>query len=420
MKKRLLFLSTLVAFTLVGCSQSNGNTSETSNVISTSNTVTTTADEKFEVSFVDYLGKKETKEFNVSDYTTVLSALEELCDVESADSQYGTSIYGINNSFSDGNWAIMIYENGAAAPTGIDGLHIDAGDKFEFRHECWNTTKSGYGTFDEYDVLVDKAIYNYVNNKFKTTLKETTTWSGSTYWEDMALYKLINAEGAYGKLYDQSLFNADLLNTDLKSSIASADISKITGTDLFKYYYAARLVKDDFTEFKNTYSSYIESFTQYADFGEYTIPFVTSTAKTLGLLDKLSDDVKNTTYRADSSQWGPDGLSWQLTGMASLGDIPSTDLAEIDFAKLENSYSKDVSLSSMILPYAASNKSVRTLKNDKSEDVIKYLFDNYFDEATMKFTTETSDSDYSSNQIYAALVAYKIQRDTNKACNLFE
>ena len=37
----------------------------------------------------------------------------------------------------------------------------------------------------------------------------------------------------------------------------------------------------------------------------------------------------------------------------------------------------------------------------------------------MKFTTEAGASDYSSNQIYAALVAYKIQRDSSAKFNLF-
>jgi hypothetical protein len=38
----------------------------------------------------------------------------------------------------------------------------------------------------------------------------------------------------------------------------------------------------------------------------------------------------------------------------------------------------------------------------------------------MQFDTEKLSNDMSSNQIYAALVAYKIQRDTASAQNLFE
>ena len=376
---------------------------------------------EYAVSFTNYLGNTESAYFKVNDYSTVLEALSSFADVNASTSDYGTYINSINNSFFDNNWAIMVYENYESSAVGVDGLQIDAGDVFEFKHECWNTVESGWGTFDEYDILVDQVIYHYAKDRFKTTLNDTTTWTGSTYWEDMALYKLITAESQYGgPLYDTNLFNTSLINADLKTAISSKNVEELEGTDLFKFYYAARLTDLDLTAFTTKYGAYVESFTEYGEWGEYTIPFVTSTAKTLGLIDKLSDNVKNTTYKPDASQWGPDGISWQLTGMASYKELADTDLTELSFDKLENSLSKDVSLSSMILPYAASNKSVRSVKNSDGVDVIEYLFDNYFDASTMKFTTEASGTDFSSNQIYAALVAYKVQRDTQKACNLFE
>lgn len=374
----------------------------------------------FEVSFINYLGESKTKIFNVNDYSTVLKALNEVANVNSSSSTYGTYISSIDNSFSDPNWGIMFYENYDAAATGIDGLEINAGDVFEFKHECWNTTKTENGTLDRYDVLVDKALYYYANNRLKNTYNEKNTYEGSTYWEDMALYKLINAEGQYGALYDQTLFSSNLLNDTLKTTISNKNIEELSGTDLFKFYYSARLTNYDFTSFKTKYSSYVESFTEYGEWDEYKIPFVTSSAKTLGLIDKLSDNVKNTTYKPDYSQWGPDGISWQLTGMASYKTLTDTELSTLSFDLLDKALSKDVSLSSMILPYAASNKNIRELKDKEGVDVIESLFNNYFDLTTMKFDTEASTSDYSSNQIYAALVAYKVQRDTNKACNLFE
>jgi hypothetical protein len=236
----------------------------------------------------------------------------------------------------------------------------------------------------------------------------------------MALYKIINAKNKYdAPLYDYNLYNSNMLNSSLVSNIKAKNVDDLKGTELFKFYYAARLTNLDLTDFKAKYSTYVESFETYGEWGEYTIPFVTSTAKTLGLIDKLSNDVKNTTYKPDSTEWGPDGISWQLTGMASYKDLTDEDLKDLSFDKLEKSSSKDVSLSTMFLPYAASNKDIRTLKNSDGVDVIQYLFDNYYNEEEMKFTTELGD-DYSSNQIYAALIAYKVWRDTNKACNLFE
>ncbi len=374
---------------------------------------------QYAISYTNYLGQREERIYNVNDYSTVLESLSSFVNVDAAPSPYGTYFKSINDSFKDPYWTISIYENYELAPTGVDGLEINAGDVFEFKHECFTTIESGLGTFDEYDILVDKAIYHYAQNRFKTTLNNESTWTGSTYWEDMALYKLINAETVYGG-YDTTLFNTNLLNADLKTAISNKNVDELSGNDLFKFYYAARLTDYDFTNFKLKYDTYVKSFTEYGQWGVYTIPFVASTAKTLGLIDSLSNDIKTSTYRADSSQWGPDGLAWQLTGMSSFTTVSDSDLAEISFDKLENSLSKDVSLSTMILPFAASNKSVRSVKNNEGVDVIEYLFDNYFDQSTMKFTTEKAAEDYSSNQIYANLIAYKIQRDTNKACNLFE
>ena len=378
------------------------------------------AKNSFEVTYVDFLGNTKTEICSVSSGVTLNDILTNSFNASILDSAWGSNLAAIDNSFIDNNWYIMIYENYELASTGLDGLEINAGDVFEFKHECTNTIESGWGTFDKYDVLVDQVCYNYLNNRFKNTLANTTTWAGSTYWEDMALYKIINAKNKYdAPLYDYNLYNSNMLNSSLVSNIKAKNVDDLKGTELFKFYYAARLTDLDLTDFKAKYSTYVESFTTYGEWGEYTIPFVTSTAKTLGLIDKLSNDVKNTTYKPDSTKWGPDGISWQLTGMASYKDLTDEDLKDLSFDKLEHSSSKDVSLSTMILPYAASNKDIRTLKNSDGVDVIQYLFDNYYNEEEMKFTTELGD-DYSSNQIYAALIAYKVWRDTNKACNLFE
>ena len=376
----------------------------------------------FEITYVDYLGNATTKFNKVDDFEKVTDALIDLnVGAVFQQSNYGTYIKSANNAINDYNWALNIYENYVSSLVGIDGLEINAGDVFEIKDECWNIKTTEYGEFDKYDVLVDKVLYNYFNNRFKNTLSTTKSFKGSTYWENQVLYKLINAKSNYGyALYDTSFFNSDLLNDELVSEINSYDISKLSGTEFFKYYYAKRLISEDFADFKLKYEDYIKSFETYGQFGEYTIPFVASTAKTLGLIDSLSSSVKESTYIPDASQWGPDGISWLLTGKASYKTLTDDDFKLLSFDLLENSSSKDVSLSSMILPYAATNKNVRDLKNSDGVDVIKFLFDNYFDLDTMKFSTEASASDYSSNQIYAALVAYKIQRDTKQACNLFE
>ena len=61
----------------------------------------------------------------------------------------------------DEKLAVAIYENGIAASSGVESLVVYEKDVFEFKVECWNTLDSGYGLFDKYDILVDKAIYHY-------------------------------------------------------------------------------------------------------------------------------------------------------------------------------------------------------------------------------------------------------------------
>jgi hypothetical protein len=73
----------------------------------------------------------------------------------------------------------------------------------------------------------------------------------------------------------------------------------------------------------------------------------------------------------------------------------------------------------MLMAYAANNYNVRDYDFYESNDIIEYLFDNYYDKETKNFTIEKNDGDISSSQIYAALMAYKIQRDQKKAVNIF-
>jgi hypothetical protein len=56
---------------------------------------------------------------------------------------------------------------------------------------------------------------------------------------------------------------------------------------------------------------------------------------------------------------------------------------------------------------------------EENTDIIKYLFDNHFDSENYQFDMEKAERDYSSNQIYASLMAYKVQRDKGTGVILF-
>ena len=344
------------------------------------------------------------------DSVSLSQAIVESFDGVISDSGFVSSV----KNYSDPNWYVALYENGEYTSVGVNDLVVDAGDVFDLKQECWNTKESGYGTFDEFDVLVDKAIYNYYVNVLPEKLQSVDTYTGITYWDSMALYKLKNAGYKFDSL------NYKPFKYDYFHSVDTAVQSELSGNDLFKYYYADRLLIDnrDYTDLKTKYQSYLDTLTSYSSYGEYSIPFHTGVAKTLGL--NLNDAIKNTTYRADMT-YGPEGLAWELAGLACYNTFTKDDLSALTIAALDNEYvgSKDVALSTYILPYAASNISFRELKDSNDQDALKVLF-SYYDESTMQFSTEKLSNDMSSNQIYAALVAYKIQRDTASAQNLFE
>ena len=372
----------------------------------------------FTIKYTDFLGKTKTNTYLIGEYDTVLDALKANNKV---DVSYGW-INSINDSFNDYNWSAMIYENGKLG-SGINDLHIDAGDVFDFKFECWNTIDSEYGgLFDKYDVLVDQVIYNYAINKLGKKLENVNTWDGSTFWDSMLIYIALKNG------YDSNVFNKDVFNTTYQQSLTTANIENSVSTavnNYFKYYYSARLFDLNLDNLKTLYGNYLESLTSYdmesSDYyaPEYSLPFLLSAAKTLGLDNKIASATKTTSYRPDLT-WGAEGYAWFLAGYASYNTIDDSDLAKLTFDALESAYQKDVAISTYLLAYAASNKNVRTLKNSNDVDLIQYLFDTYFDYDNFVFDAEKADNDMSSNQIYAALLAYKIQRDKNSATILFE
>ncbi len=335
------------------------------------------------------------KTLNIRDYNSLYEALSDNFEVEASLTEYGHFLESINGSVKDENYAIFIYENEKAADTGIDNLKIDAGDLFEFKVECFNTS------LDEYDLLVDKVIYSYAKNKLKTSFTDDLDiLKSNTYWQAM-LMNIMNSN---------SVFDFDFSNK-LIENIKSIDVSKLSKANFAKYYYHARLIDNfDFTEFKKVYTTYLNNITEYTSYGEYEYAFTLSIAKELGLEESINSNVINTTYRADTS-WGIDGLIWQLTGLALYKDIEDTEFQNIVLTDTSN----DVTTASVLLLYAATNKSPRT----KGNDIVKTLFDKFYDQETGKFEMEKSSSDYSSNQIYASLAAYKKSRDLNKGVNLF-
>ena len=185
---------------------------------------------------------------SIEDYPVFIDGLNANFDVVSYPTEYGTSLASINGSVIDANWYLASYENGEYATTSIDGLVVDDGDVFEFRNTCWNTYPHEDGSYhlDDYDVLVDKTIYHYAKTYMKASLESSSsnTYTGSKYWEDMIIYAM-TSNG-----YDSKLFNGNLHNDAFKESVSNADVSTLSGNNVFKWFYAARVLGLNLDSFK--------------------------------------------------------------------------------------------------------------------------------------------------------------------------
>ena len=357
------------------------------------------------------------KTVSKSEYPTVLDALKGSFDAKYTVSQYGTSLVSLCKSLVDYNYYLSIYENNEYSPVGVDGLVIDDGDVFEFKNVCWNTYPSEYGKhLDEYDQLVDSVIYDYCKHKLATRIEAYEEPTFIPY--DLLLVNLAKENG-----YDENFFNIDSLSSEYKTKVAEKDEASLSGQDFARWYYGARATGENLDTFKVAYEAYLESVTSYNPWDEYTLPFTLTFAKALNLDSKISSDVINTSYRA-GTDFGCDGLSWQYIGLAEYKTIEESELrANLTLDNIQSDTlthaQEGTSLAITLMAYAAANIDVRKEDFIDNKDAIEYLFDNYFDKETYQFEIEKTPGDISSSQIYASLVAYKIQRDKQKAVNIF-
>ncbi|MBO5415047.1 MAG: hypothetical protein J6A83_00270 [Clostridia bacterium] len=320
----------------------------------------------------------------------------------SYESQYGTTIVSVSGSIVDPNYYVSITENGKYADVGVDGLVIDAGDIFEFKVECWNTVESGYGTMDKYDVLVDKAIYSYIKNTLSEQAATATSYTGSLYWDQAAVTFMAS------KGYDASIFKLEYSDA-FKNAVSSADVSALSGNDFMKYYYAQKsLGNAPSDEFKSAFNTAIASTCT-----EWLLPV----AKAIGS-DSDSIDTLIASAPSTSMQWGPDMSIWSYVLLGLYADYDgyiSTYTSQLDWGN-------GTSTALVLLAMAKDGINARSAEYEKDgKDIIEVLFDTYYDEelGLIKVYTTDTDANFSTNQIYASLMAYKACRDTGAAVNIF-
>ena len=375
----------------------------------------------YNVEIIDIDGEVLFKENIKNEGKTLLEDLKEKTTVTGYDSQYGYTLTSLAGSVIDNNYYVAIYENGEYASTGIDGLVIDENDSFKFQVECWNT-KAFKGTLDDTDVLVDKIIYSYAKNQMKEYLKNEANYTAlggyynvafgeADYWSFLINNLMVNNN------YDTNIFNTKSVPASLKTDLESYDLSTLSGTQFGKYYFAAKALGVDLTNYKTVYQAYLNNLPETYDvYMEYDYPFTFGASKALNLTSENLSKLVNTTYRADTS-WGIDGLAWEIASLAQFVDLSEDELSAFEAKDYGNAISTSIALAS----FAALGVNPRADKYKKDgKDLVEILIENYYD-STNKIIKYSSTESTNSNtpQIYLYLMAYKVARDSGKKTFVF-
>jgi len=419
-KKVILFALAGSVLALASCTKS-GTTTSGSNDVTTTKTstvttsVTTTEEDpviaNYTVTVKDIDGEVLLDSLELS---TVEGANSIISDIENAgyeviseDSQYGLFIKSIAGSVIDNNYYLAFNVNGKPADVGASSYEIKNGDAIEFEVQCLNTVEYG-GQLDATDILVDKIIYSYLKNELPNCIKNDTTYASSDYWTYMTINAL--TDNLYDFSYDQSIIKADL-----KESIENVDLSTLSGANYGKYYWTAKALGYDLSSFSEVYKEHIDSIsTQYS---QYVTPFEIAPAYGLDLTsDNLKTLVKDAQLASD--QYGIDGLAWQIAALAPYDKYHYTILDVLNRRDESNCTSNALQL----IDFAALNVNPRKTDYEvEGLDLVEYIIDNFYDETTnlVKVYKTDEGTNMSTNQIYAGLVSYKIQRDKQKAFYLF-
>ena len=362
----------------------------------------------YQIKVVDLDGEElGSATININKQSSVFNDLINNFAVDYTVSDYGPYISSINGSIVDVNYFLAIYENGVSAATGVDGLVADENDVFEFKVECWNTISSGYGTMDEYDMLVDKVIYGYMKT---LDLSSSTTFADGSFWDLMTINLGKN------NYYDANLFNYDNISDGVKEELETYDISTLDGANLYKYYLYSRALDKDLSALKTHTSSYVETLSD--EYNDYVSPFIVAASYGLNVESEKINTLVNAPISTNFT-WGPDVPVWQYTTSSLFNQ--NVDNATLNTCVETLDYGNSCSNALVLQAFAAANENIRDGKYEvEGKDLIEVLFDNYYNESnnTLDYTKGVANT-YSTNQVIVSLMAYKVNRDAKKAVNIY-
>ena len=357
---------------------------------------------------------------NVDEYANVYELITNKYNAVASMSDYGAFVTSIKDSIVDANWSLMIYVNDVSSWDSADKIVPKKDDVIEFRNECWAAVDYGYGTsMDEVDVLLDKVVYSYLKNQMKDTVEGIKDYTGSTYWE-MLMIDLVKRSGMDQKVVDYKL------TEDLQNQLKAVNLDELTGANIGKYFshaYVAGLVDKDFN---TKYTTVLESLTTWSDnYQDYVTPFVVFPAAFLDLGDKIPEAVRTEAING-STEYGPTGNLWKALGQSLFSDRSEAFNLSEYLKAYEGTYdwASNVDNATALMVAAAFGVDARQTKvtyNEQELDYVNYILTRYYDSnlGFVKIYDNDTALQPSTNQIYAALLAYKAYRYTNAPANIF-
>ena len=355
-------------------------------------------------------------EVAVDKYDNLYELIKNDYEADASMSEYGAWINSIKGSVVDANWSMMLYVNGASSWDSADKVAPKKDDVVEFRNECWAAVDYGYGaSMDEVDVLLDQIVYHYLKNEMKATVEGIKDYTGSTYWE-MLMIDLVKRSLMDSKVVDYKL------TEELKAALNAVNVNELEGANIGKYYSHAKvagLVSDDF---EAAYTTVLAGLTEWSD---YVTPFVVFPAASLDLGDSVPEALKTSAINGDTT-WGPTGNLWKALAQSLFSDRSEAFNLTEYLKAYEGTYdwASNVDNATALMVASAFGVDARETKvnyEDKEYDYVSYILARYYDSelGLVKVYETDTEANFSTNQIYAALLSYKALRYTNARANIF-
>lgn len=342
------------------------------------------------------------KKVSMKENSTLIEGLKENFDVVSYSSEYGEYLVSINGSIVDTNYYLAINVNNEPAAVGASELIPAEGDVIDIKNTCWNT-KDFYGTLDETDLLVDKIIYSFMKKEAKNIFESSTVYYD--YYLTPAIMQMINNG------YDQNIFNFNFANANsIKENLESYDWSSETVANNYMKAVITMAalnadtsaIKEALSE-KETYNDWQLIATKYLEIENQALQ-----SKIEGITEPTSSgDMALMTVPAINlyKTYGKEALDRTFASATSDG--------------IDSYGVNGASTAIYILAAITLGEDVRSQEvdgTDMVEALLKYNINSCF---KWNLEAEEPDMAFTTPQAIAALMMYKIYRDTGNAVNLF-